>query len=204
MKLFFRPGSCSMAPYITFHELGLPFQPELVDRETQRTRPSGIDYKALSPKPYVPALQLDDGQLLTENAAILQYIADQRPEKKLAPPAGTLDRYRLQEWLHFIGTELHKTVSPLFNPRLPEEMKKGTRDRFYERLGIVEKALERQPYLMGQQLTVADPYANVILSWHPKLGLDLTAFPKTKAYHQNFMERPAVRTAFEAAAKAQQ
>ncbi len=198
MKLFYVPGACSLTQHIAVRELDLPVQLERVDRQTKKTAPSGLDYKALNPKGYVPGLMLDDGQMLTENAAIAQYLADRRPDKQLAPPAGTLERYRLQEWLHFVGTELHKGVSPLFNPKLPDDARQAFKERVQERLGLVEKTLAAQPFLMGQQFTVADCYLYVVLSWTPRLGLDLAAFPSVKAYYERISQRPAVKAALEA------
>ncbi|HUB08452.1 MAG TPA: glutathione transferase GstA [Myxococcales bacterium] len=197
MRLFYVPGACSLSPHIAVRELGLPVQLERVDRQTKKSTPSGLDYKALNPKGYVPGLQLDDGQMLTEGVAIVQYLADQAPEKRLAPAAGTLERYRLQEWLNFIATELHKGVSPLFNPKLPDDLRKTFKDRVLDRLGLVEKTLEKQPFLMGQQFTVADCYLYVILSWSPRVGLDLTAFPSIKAYFDRLTERPSVKAALQ-------
>jgi glutathione S-transferase len=197
MKLYFSPGACSLASHIALREAGIDFQAEKVDLRTHKTAAGG-DYYAINPKGYVPALQLDDGAVLTEGAAIMQYIADQKPASRLAPVAGTLERYRLQEWLNFVGSELHKSFSPLFNPATPDELRKATRERLEKRLEYVAGQLAGRSYLMGEQFTVADAYLFTVLSWTQAVGLDRAKWPVLEAYYQRVGERRAVQAAREA------
>lgn len=197
MKLYFSPGACSLGPHISLREAGLSFDLVRVDLASHKTE-GGDDFYAINPKGYVPALQLDDGSLLTENAAIAQYVADRVPEKKLAPPAGTMERYRLQEWIHFIATEIHKAFSPLFNPATTDETRKAQLERIANRLGLVEKSLGDRQYLMGDQFTVADAYFFAVLNWCGMMGPDLSKWPTVKAYYERMLARPAVREAMEA------
>ena len=155
MKLYYAPGACSLASHIALHETSLAFEIEKVDFATKKTS-SGEDFSQINPKGYVPAVRLDDGSVLTEGGAILQYIADQQPDSGLAPKAGTMERYRLQEWLTFIGTELHKTFSPLFNKSAAEEVRTNARNLLAKRLGYVETQLANKPYLMGDKFSLAD------------------------------------------------
>ena len=155
MKLYYAPGACSLSPHISLCEAGAAFDLERVDTKTRKTE-SGADYLVINPKGYVPALQLDGGELLTEGPAIVQYVADLVPEKKLAPPAGTLARARLQEWLTFIGTELHKSFSPLFNPAASDDMREAARANLARRFPIAAAALDAKPYLPGAEFSVAD------------------------------------------------
>src|SRR5580698_574830 len=156
MKLFYAPGACSMSPHIALEESGLKYSLEKLDFATRKV--DGVDFSTINPKGYVPALQLDDGQVLTEGPAIIQYVADQVPERKLAPPAGTFERYRLIEWLNYITAELHKPIGSLFNPSLPDSVKQATIENIGRRFGYVERTLAKQPYLMGATFTVADGY----------------------------------------------
>ncbi|MFL5344861.1 MAG: glutathione transferase GstA [Hyalangium sp.] len=197
MKLYFAPGACSLNPHILLRESGLKFDMVKVDLRAHKTA-TGADYYSINPKGYVPALELDNGQLLTENPAIAQYIADQKPDKKLAPANGTLERYRLQEWLGFIGTELHKTFGALFNPDLPEADKKAVHDRLGKRFEFVAKNLEGKQYLMGDQFTAADSYLFVMLQWAQSLKVDTSRFPILKSYHERITARPAVKAALDA------
>src|SRR3954471_17423292 len=155
MKLYYSPGACSLSPHIALREAGLSFDLEKVDLRAKKTA-SGGDYLAINPRGYIPALQLDNGEVLVEGVAIVQYIGDQKPDSGLVPKAGTMERYRLQEWLTFISSELHKTFSPLFNPALPDESKKIFRDRLTQRFGQLDKQLAGKEYLMGSKFTVAD------------------------------------------------
>src|SRR5271169_6436630 len=152
----------------------------------------------VNPKGYVPALRLDDGSILTEGGATLQYIADQNPDSGLAPKAGTLERYRLQEWLTFIGTEIHKSYSPLFNKDASDEVKNNARNMLTKRLGYVETQLANKPYLMGDSFTVADAYFFVVASWSSHVGFDLGQFPRIKEYMARIAARPAVQAAMKA------
>ncbi|EQD55705.1 Glutathione S-transferase domain protein [mine drainage metagenome] len=202
MKLYFSPGACSLSPHIVLHELGLSFEPVQVDLSSKKTK-DGSDFRKINPKGYVPALQLDDGAILTEGPAIVQYLADQKPAAGLAPANGTFARYRLQEWLNFISTELHKQFSPLFNPASSDALKQAQQERLAERFRQIVAAMGTAPYLMGDQFTVADAYLYTVLTWTGFLGVDLTPFPALKAYMERVEARPAVRAtlAAERAAK---
>lgn len=197
MKLYYKAGACSLSPHIVLCEAGLAFDLESVDLITKKTG-SGGDYLGFNPKGYVPALLLDDGQLLTEGPAIVQYIADRVPEKRLAPAAGTMERYRLMEALNFIGTELHKGFSPLFNPKAPDEWKSMARDMLTKRIGVVAKQLEGRDYLLGAEFSVADAYLFTVLGWAGYVKLDLSAWPVLKSYLARIAARPAVQAAMAA------
>lgn len=197
MKLYYSPGACSLASHIALHETGLPFEIDKVNAATKTTA-SGEDFMQINPKGYVPAIRLDDGSILTEGGAILQYIADQQPASGLAPKAGSMERYRLQEWLTFIGTEIHKTFSPLFNKDTTEEVKTNARNLLAKRLGYVEAQLANKPYLMGDSFTVADAYMFVVASWSSHVGFDLSPFPRLKEYIARIVVRPSVQVAMKA------
>src|SRR5262249_14208561 len=188
MKLYITPGACSMASNIALREAGIPFEMAKVDKRTKRVE--GVEFVTINPKGYVPALRLDDGQLLTENVVVLQYIADLNPASKLAPPAGTLERYRLQEWLSFINSELHKAFSPLFSPEATEETKAYSRNYLAKRLHYVQEALGDKSYLMGEQFTVADAYLFTVLGWGAHVGVDIG--PRLKSYLDRVRARPHV------------
>jgi len=194
MKLYYAPGACSLASHIALHETGLPFEIDKVNAATKTTA-SGGDFMQANPKGYVPALRLDDGSILTEGAAVLQYIADQNPGSGLAPKAGTMERYRLQEWLTFIGTEIHKSFSPLFNKTASDEVKNYARNLLTKRMGYVETQLANKPYLMGDSFTVADAYMFVVVNWSSHVGFDLGQFPKIKEYIARIAVRPSVQAA---------
>ncbi len=191
MKLYYSPGACSLSPHIALVESGLAFALEKVDLATKKTE-HGADYWKVNPKGYVPTLELDNGQLLTEGPAIVQYLADLVPQKKLAPPAGTIERYRLQEWLNFISTELHKGFSPLFNPMAPDDWKSMVRELLNKRLGFVARQLEGKIYLMGDDFTVADAYLYTVLTWAKYVKLDLSSLPILSGYLDRVAARPAV------------
>ncbi|MFZ3017215.1 MAG: glutathione transferase GstA [Gallionella sp.] len=191
MKLYYSPGACSFSPHIVLSESGLSFETEKVDLKAKMTE-SGIDYNTINPKSYVPALAMDNGELLTEGPAIVQYIADLVPEKKLAPPAGTLERYRLQEWLNYISSEIHKGFGPFFNPLASEEMKSATRLRLAKRFAFAATALEGRDYLLGDTFTVADAYLFIMLRWTRSNGIDLSPWPALGAYFDRIAARPAV------------
>jgi glutathione S-transferase len=190
MKLYYSPGACSLSPHIVLAESGLSFDVEKVDFTTMKTE-RGADFEKINPKGYVPVLALDNGQMLTEGSAIVQYIADQVPQKKLAPSAGTMERYRLMEWLNFIATELHKGFSPLFNPKFPDDLKAKAVERLGKRLNIAARQLEKNRYLMGDTFTVADAYLFTILRWAPGI-IDLSPWPALKSYKDRIEGRPAV------------
>ena len=194
MKLYYAPGACSLSPHIALLEAGL--QAELVKVDTKtHTLAEGTDYYAINGKGYVPVLELDDGQRLTEGPAIVQYIADRKPGAQLAPPAGTLERYRLQEWLNFITSELHKQFSPLFAADTPDDYKPIAKQRIAKRLDWVAAQLAGKDYLMGRQFTVADGYLFVILNWTKFVGIDLNRWPVLAAYQARVAARPKVHEA---------
>ena len=202
MKLFLTPGACSLSPHIVLREAGLPFDAEVVDLKTKKTK-SGADFRAVNPKGQVPTLQIDGGDILTEGAAIVQYLADQKPEKKLAPANGTVERYHLQEWLNFIAAEVHKGFSPLFNPNTPDAYKVIVKENLGAKFEHLAKSLEGRDHLMGN-FTVADAYLYTILTWAKPMGIDIGKWPALKAYFDRVASRPAVREAHEAEAKAKQ
>ena len=197
MKLYFVPGACSLSPHIVAHEVGLPLTLEKVDFASKKLA-DGRDYNAINPKGYVPALELDDGSLLTEGPAIVQYLADQKPDAKLVPPAGTMERYRVQEMLGYINSELHKTYSPLFNPKTPPEQRQDREAYLRKRYALVEKALAGQQHLFGDQFTVADAYLFTVTNWAGMVKLDLSDFPNLLAFQARVAARPAVRAAMTA------
>ena len=199
MKLYLTPYACSLSPHIALREAGIPFDIEVVDLGTKKTK-SGGSYTSVNPKGYVPALEIEGGQVLTEGPAIVQYIADQKPASKLAPPAGSFERYRLQEWLNFITSELHKSVGSLFaNP--PEAWKETVKARVAGRFDTLSKSLQGKDYLMGSTFTVADAYLFVILTWTSHVGIDLSKWPVLTAYFERVKARPAVKAALDAEAK---
>jgi len=197
MKLFLTPGACSLSPHIVLHEAGLPFETEKVDLKSKRTE-SGADFLSINPKGAVPALQLDNGEVLTEGVAIVQFLADQKPETGLAPQNGTLSRYRLQEWLNFVSTELHKGFSPLFNPALPDAAKEIQKQGIAKKLQHLDRHLADHPFLMGQTFTVADAYAFTILNWTKHFGVDLAPYPNVAAFMQRVASRPGAQAAMRA------
>lgn len=197
MKLYYLKGACSLASYISLYETGLKFDATGIDRATKKTA-DGEDFNSVNPKGYAPALRLDDGTVLTENVAVLQYIADQKPESKLAPPAGTLERYRLVEWLGFINSEVHKNVSPLFNPTASEDTKNFAKANLTRRLDWLDQQFGSRPFLTGENFTVADAYLFVVLGWLPHLKIDRSKWPTLDAFHQRVSTRPSVDKALRA------
>jgi glutathione S-transferase len=197
MKLYYAPGACSLSPHIALREAELPFELVKTDTKTKKLADGG-DYWAINPKGYVPCLELDSGERLTEGPAMVQYIADQVPAKKLAPENGTLQRYRLQEWLNYITSELHKGYGPLFTPTTPEDYKPIARERLTQRYELVEATLAKQPYLLGSAFSVADPYLFVVSNWGPHVGLKLERFTALQAFQSRMRERPAVLAALKA------
>lgn len=191
MKLYYTPGACSMAPHIALREAGLSFDLEKVDLMGKKTE-TGAEFTTINPKGYVPALQLDNGQVLTEVGVLLQYIADQKPASGLAPAAGTLERYRLMETLNFIATELHKSFGPLFNPASTDDAKKAAIDMIGKRFGYLDQQLAGKQYLLGDTFTVADCYFGTVLGWCQYAKLDLSPWPAIGAYAGRVMSRPAV------------
>ena len=197
MKLYYSPGACSLSPHIALHEAGLAHTPVLASTKSHKLQ-DGTDYYGINPLGYVPLLELDNGERLREGPAIVQYIADQVPDKQLAPANGTLARYRLQEWLTFIGTELHKGFSPLFNPARPEDYKPMVRERLLQRLQWVDSQLAGKQYLMGDQFTVADGYLFTVTNWTQPTKLDISGLANLAAYRERVGARPAVQAAMKA------
>lgn len=195
MKLYYKSGACSLSPHIVLRELGLPFELESVDTKAQKTA-SGADFTAINPKKYVPTLQLDDGQVLTEGAVIVQYLADRKPDAMLVPPTGSMDRYRLQEWLNYVASELHKSFGPVF--RASEEQRPPLREALVPKLDYVARHLEKRQFLMGDRFTVADAYLFTVLNWTNYVGIDVGRWPPLKAYLQRVAARPAVHAAMQA------
>ena len=197
MKLYYSPGACSLSPHIVLCEAGLDFTIEKVNLRTKETE-SGRDFSAINPKGYVPALELDGGEVLTEGPAIVQYVADLVPEKKLVPPAGTLARTRVQEWLNFIGTELHKNFTPLFNPASTDDIRNAAQANIARRLPIAATALDAHPYLIGDSFSVADAYLFTVLSWTGFVKVDITPWPSLAAFVERMKARPGVHAALAA------
>ncbi|WP_294766785.1 glutathione transferase GstA [uncultured Rhodoferax sp.] len=197
MKLYYSPGACSLSPHIALHEAGLAFEGILTPTKTHKT-PDGTDYYTINPLGYVPFLVLDDGRTLHEGPAIVQYIADQVPEKQLAPANGSYERYKLQEWLTFIGTELHKNFSPLFVPTTPDDVKATFRQRLLSRLTWVNGELAGKSYLMGDTFTVADGYLFTVTNWARHTGVDIAGLTHLGEYRARVGARPAVQAALRA------
>jgi glutathione S-transferase len=198
MKLYFSPGACALHPQIALREAGLDFELVRVDLKAHKLGGNGGDFYAINPKGYVPVLELDDGTRLTEGAVIDQFVADKNPSAKILPPAGTMDRYRVQEWLHFIGTEVHKQFSPLFNPQLADDARQAQKKKVEGRFDLVEKALAGKTYLVGESFSVADGYLYNMLRWTQGVGIDLAKWPNLSAFFQRVGDRPAVKAAVDA------
>jgi glutathione S-transferase len=195
MKLYFSPGACSLSPHIVLSEAGIKADLEQVDLKTKKTK-NGADFTAVNPKGQVPTLVLDSGQTLTEGPAIVQYLADQKPQSGLAPQAGTFERYRLQEWLNYITSELHKSFGALFNSATPEDYKPIVRETLASRFAYLDSHLAKSgPYLTGAQFTVADAYLYVMTLWKKFVKIDLNQWPTLKAYSDRVTARPKVQEA---------
>ena len=194
MKLYYSPSACSLSPHIALREAGLDFELVRVDLSTHKL-PDGRDFTQINPNGYVPGLELDNGTFLTEGTAIVQYIADLKPESGLAAKAGTLERYQLQEWLGFINSEIHKGFGPLFNPSTPDEYKTIARKNLATRLAYVAEHLAKNDFLTGKQFTVADGYLFTVLNWGPWTGVDVTQWPSLVAFQGRVSSRPSVRAA---------
>lgn len=197
MKLYYAPGTCALASHIALEETGQPFEIDRINVPTKTTA-SGEDFMQINPKGYVPAVKLDDGNILTEGAVILQYIADQNPNTGLAPMPGTMERYRLQEWLNFIGSEVHKTYSPMFNKAVAEDYKVIARTLLAKRLSYVEAELADKLFLMGDTFTIADAYLFTVLRWSERVNFDLKPFPNIQSYLARIAVRPSVQAAMKA------
>ena len=197
MKLYYSTGACSLSPHIVLRESGLAFEPVLASTKTHKLA-DGTDYYTINPKGYVPLLELDNGERLAEGPAIVQYIADQVPNKKLAPANGTMARSRVQEWLTFIGTELHKSFSPLFNPAMPAEAKTIFTAKILDRLKWVNTQLEGRQYLTGDSFCVADAYLYTVSRWTKPLGIDISELRNLGEFMKRMEARPAVQAALKA------
>lgn len=197
MKLYYSRGACSLAPHIALYETGLTFSVARTDTKTKLME-DGTDFRTINPNGYVPVLELDDGERLTEAGVILQYIADQKPASGLAPAAGTLPRYRVMEWLTFISSELHKGFSPLFKSTTPEDYKPSVKAQLAQRLGYVDGKLAGKQYLAGEQFTVADIYLFVVLNWARAVSVDLSPFQNLQQFQERVAKRPAVQSALKA------
>lgn len=197
MQLYFSPGACSLASHITALEAGIPVKLERADTKTKKLV-DGSDYYAVNSKGAVPALKLDDGQVLTEGVAIMQFLADQKPESKLVPAAGTLERYRVQEWLNFITSEVHKGYSPLWNPNADPKVKEYALGNLEKKLDWIDGQLGSKKYLTGETFTVADAYLFTVTNWSFFLGMNLDKWPALKEFHARVAARPKVQEALEA------
>ena len=197
MKLFYAPGACSMAVHIALNEVGLQYELEKVDLATKKTE-SGINYLEVNANGYVPALQLDNGENLTEVSALLQYIADNNPDKKLLPPVGDASRYRVLEIMNFVSAELHKNFSPLFNPASTDDIKASTLELIGKRFSYIDKHLTNRQYLTGDQFTIADAYLTTVLGWTTFLQMDLSPWPNVASYMGKVMSRPSVQATLKA------
>ena len=197
MKLYYSPGACSLSPHIVLHEAGLAYTPVLASTKSHKLQ-DGTDFYTINPLGYVPVLELDSGERLREGPAIVQYLADLVPEKNLAPANGTLARYRLQEWLTFIGTEVHKGFTPLFVPGTPEDYKPLVKERLLGRLQWIDGQLADKPYLLGEQFSVADAYLFTVSGWGQYVGVDISGLKNLLAYRERIAARPAVQAALKA------
>ena len=197
MKLYFSPGACSLSPHIVLRETGMKFDLEQVNNQEKKTK-SGTDYWTINAKGQVPVLEFDNGERLTEGPVIVQWIADQNPASGLVPPAGKLERYRVQEWLNFITSELHKTFGPIFRPTTPDAFKALSKENLGKRFDWLDKQLAGKDYLMGKQFTVADAYLFVLLGWTRPTQIDLARWPNLAAFHKRVSARPKVQEALQA------
>lgn len=198
MKLYYSPGACSLSPHIVAREAGYSFDLEQVDLAAKKLKKSGDDYLAINPKGQVPCLQTDDGKILTEGPAIVQYLADQKPGSKLAPAAGSFERYQLQEWLNFITTEIHKGFSPLFRPNTPADYKPIVKEALAAKFAMLDQHLAKNQYLMGDTFTVADAYLFTVTNWNNFQKIDIGQWPNVKAFMDRMMARPKVQEALKA------
>jgi glutathione S-transferase len=194
MKLYFSPGACSLSPHIALREAGLAFDLVRVDLRAKQLKEGG-DFLAINEKGFVPVLELDNGERLTEGPAIVQYIADLAPESGLAPKAGTMERVRMWEWLNYITAELHKGHTPLFNPKAPDAWKELVKEALHKNLAFTSRKLEGKEFAMGDRFTVVDGYLYTVLRWPKLVGVDLSPYPVLTAYSERIEARPAVHEA---------
>lgn len=190
MKLYFSPGACSLAPHLLLHELGLPFTSTRVNLK-DKTMEGGGDFRTINPKGYVPTLELDNKEILTENAVILQYLADQKPAAKVIPAFGTAERYHHLEMLNFVATEIHKSFSPLFDPTFPEEMQKKNKEKIGTRFDLLNTKIEKDGFAMGKDYSVVDPYLFTMLTWAQHMKLDMKRWPNLMGQYERVRNRPA-------------
>ena len=197
MKLYYWPGACSLSPHIVAREAGVALELAQLDRGERKTA-DGVVLSSINGKNQVPVLELDDGQVLTEGPVITQYLADRKPGSDLLPEAGTMERYRVQEWLNYVTSEIHKTFAPLFRPNTPDEFKSISRDFLGQRFDWINRQLAGKKYLTGDKFTVADAYLFVVLRWSPRVGIDLSKWPNIIAYMDRVAARPKVQEALKA------
>ena len=197
MKLYYAPGACSLSPHIVSKELGLPISLQKVNTK-DKSMEGGGDFWSINAKGYVPTLELDNGERLTEGPAIVQYLADQKPDAGLAPKNGTLERYRLQEWLNFLTSEVHKQFSPLFRPNTPEDYKPVAKENLAKRFDWLDQQLAGKEYLLGSKFSVADAYLFTLLRWTKPTQIGLDKWPNLKAYVERVGARPKVKEALKA------
>ncbi|SCY87043.1 glutathione transferase GstA [Microvirga guangxiensis] len=197
MKLYYTPGACSLAPHIVAREAGLSLDLVKVDLSKHLTE-AGENFRSINPKGYVPAVALNDGSLLTEAAAIIQYLADQKADAGLAPANGTMERYRLIEWITFISSEIHKGFAPLWNPTTPDSVKAATKERLASRFAYLDETLAKQPFLMGETFTIADAYLFTVVNWTNFHAIDISSFKNLTAFQARVAARPKVQEALAA------
>lgn len=193
MKLYYAPGACSLAPHIVLTEAGLTT--ELVKVDLKNKIANGENYLAINPKGSVPALQLDNGTVLTEAVAIMQYLADQKPQTQLMPADHSWQKYQALEWLNFIATEVHKGFSPLWNPENSDEVKERTKQNLFKKFNLANAHLEKNQFILGNQFTIADAYLFTVINWSSMVKIDLTPWPFLKKFMETVRSRPAVITA---------
>ena len=197
MKLYYAPGACSLAPHIVAREAGLTLDLDKVDLKT-RTTASGRAFAEVNPKGYVPAMEVQDGEVMTEVSALIQYLADQAPQAGLMPAFGTPERYKVLEWIGFVSTEIHKGFGPLWNPASPDEVKQAAKDKLFQRFAYIDQRLAGRPYLTGERFTVADAYLFTVTNWTNFHGLSLTEYPNLAAFMGRVAARPKVQEALQA------
>lgn len=196
MKLYYAAHTCALAPHIALIEQGLPYELVKVDNKAKKTA-DGRDYLKINPKGYVPALELSNGEILTEGPVISQYLGDLKPETGFVPKNGTLPRVRLQEWLHYLGTEVHGGFGPLFNPAIPDDVKAASKDKLLKRISFIEPVLEKQEYLLGTSFTPADAYLFTMMRWLKIFKIDYNQWPGIAKFMERVAARPAVKKAIE-------